>query len=188
VAFSLAPQISASVRRGCGCIHRYAGCLSSPAWSRRRKSEAGGWLSSCCKESARYRRGGCDRSKMAAQSSCPKGRVARPECAEILGRFCRECCGRRCSTGGSARSIKLSPDPQRAKKTFLVTVDLGKSGGAYALVDAHSAEEIKARYPWVEIVDRDPPWFDREKFSARPGCHWDIDNPPEHWRNSLVWP
>jgi hypothetical protein len=73
------------------------------------------------------------------------------------------------------------------KTTFLVCFDYG-TGGIWGLVDALSADQIRALYPHLAVVDEDPPWLvemTSAVFNANcesNGNHWDVDAPPLLWR------
>jgi hypothetical protein len=73
------------------------------------------------------------------------------------------------------------------KSTFLVCFDYG-TGGIWGLVDALSADQIRALYPRLAVVDEDPPWLvemTRAVFEAscgRNGNHWNVDVPPLLWQ------
>jgi len=68
------------------------------------------------------------------------------------------------------------------KKDFLVSYDFGKAG-IWAVVTARSAEEIKAKYPELEVVKEAPPFLDK---SAAADLTFDIDATPSGWLAELV--
>ena len=73
------------------------------------------------------------------------------------------------------------------KTTFLVCFDYG-TGGIWGLVDALNADQIRALYPQLAVVDEDPQWLvemTRAVFDAnckRNGNHWDVSAPPLLWQ------
>jgi hypothetical protein len=73
------------------------------------------------------------------------------------------------------------------KTTFLVSFDYG-TGGIWGLVDALNADQIRALYPQLTVVDEDPPWLvemTRAVFEAnceRNGNHWDVGARPLLWQ------
>ena len=68
------------------------------------------------------------------------------------------------------------------KKDFLVSYDFGKAG-IWAVVTARSAEEIKTKFPALEVVKEAPPFLDK---SAAANLTFDIDAEPHGWLAELV--
>lgn len=62
------------------------------------------------------------------------------------------------------------------RKKFLTLYDYGM-GGVWIYICANSAEEISERYPELEVLDREPDWFDDE--GRRTTKTVDIDDPPD---------
>jgi hypothetical protein len=73
------------------------------------------------------------------------------------------------------------------KTTFLVCFDYG-TGGIWGLVDAISADQIRALYPKLTVVDKHPTWLVEmtralfEENCARNGNHWDVGAAPLPWQ------
>jgi|GEM_PF-1319079 len=63
------------------------------------------------------------------------------------------------------------------KKDFLVVYDYGM-GGVWAVIQARSAEEITAKYPVLEVMERRPAWMSRLEYDRlRRKERYDIDRP-----------
>lgn len=67
------------------------------------------------------------------------------------------------------------------EKPFLAVYDYG-TGGVWAVINAHSKDEILERYPKLELVDSRPPWMSDDEYQeivSKNSC--DIDDEPTGW-------
>jgi hypothetical protein len=74
---------------------------------------------------------------------------------------------------------------QPVKKRFLVCYDYGM-GGVWAIIDAHSSDEIIQRYPMLNVKEARPPWMNDDLYSSIVARSFDIDDPPPDWLVSAV--
>lgn len=67
------------------------------------------------------------------------------------------------------------------KHDFLVVYDYGQ-GGLWAIVTARFAEEIKAKFPVLSIVDERPEWMDEPAYERVASSNsFDVDGAPPEW-------
>ena len=83
----------------------------------------------------------------------------------------------------------VGPDPGWCsvdKKEFFAVYDYGQ-GALWAILRAESAEQIRRKYPGLEVFDGRPPRLDDATISAilRAGVR-DIDDPPAGWLVDLA--
>lgn len=70
------------------------------------------------------------------------------------------------------------------KKLFLVVYDYGM-GGVWSLIYASDAEEIKNKYPQLQVIEKRPTWMDDvEYLKISKSNTFDIDK-PEGWLLTL---
>ena len=71
------------------------------------------------------------------------------------------------------------------KQEFFVVYDYGQ-GGLWAILRAESAEQVRRKYPGVEVFEGRPPMLDDATVSSirRAGVR-DIDDPPGGWLADL---
>jgi hypothetical protein len=71
------------------------------------------------------------------------------------------------------------------KQEFFVVYDYGQ-GGLWAILRAESAEQVRRKYPGVEVFEGRPPMLDDATVSGirRAGVR-DIDDPPDGWLADL---
>ena len=71
------------------------------------------------------------------------------------------------------------------KQEFFVVYDYGQ-GGLWAILRAGSAEQVRRKYPGVEVFEGRPPMLDDATVSSirRAGVR-DIDDPPDGWLADL---
>jgi hypothetical protein len=69
------------------------------------------------------------------------------------------------------------------KKYYLVGYDYGM-GGAWALINARSKDDIMRKYPELIIPDTRPSWVTEERLTKLLSA--DIDDPPSGWLAELV--
>jgi hypothetical protein len=71
------------------------------------------------------------------------------------------------------------------KQEFFVVYDYGQ-GGLWAILRAESAEQVRRKYPGVEVFEGRPPMLDDATVSSirRAGVR-DIDDPPDGWLADL---
>ena len=71
------------------------------------------------------------------------------------------------------------------KREFFVVYDYGQ-GGLWAILQAESAEQVRRKYPGVEVFEGRPPMLDDATVAAirRAGVR-DIDDPPDGWLADL---
>ena len=71
------------------------------------------------------------------------------------------------------------------KQEFFVVYDYGQ-GGLWAILRAESAEQVRRKYPGVEVFEGRPPMLDDATVSSirRTGVR-DIDDPPDGWLADL---
>jgi len=62
------------------------------------------------------------------------------------------------------------------KRRYLGVYDYGQ-GGRWALVLAESAEEIRIRFPELEVVNERPGWMTDDYYPRLEGRIYDIDQP-----------
>ena len=62
------------------------------------------------------------------------------------------------------------------KRQFLAVYDYGQ-GGRWALVLAESDDEIKVRFPELEVVNERPGWMTDDYYRRLEGRIYDIDQP-----------
>jgi hypothetical protein len=71
-------------------------------------------------------------------------------------------------------------------KRYLVVHGYG-NGGIWAVISAHSKDEIAARYPIFTIVDNPPSWMSKDYFDhLLSRKSFDIDDEPPGWLRALV--
>ena len=71
------------------------------------------------------------------------------------------------------------------KQEFFVVYDYGQ-GGLWAILRAESAEQVRRKYPGVEVFEGRPPMLDDATVSSirRAGVR-DIDDAPDGWLADL---
>jgi hypothetical protein len=71
------------------------------------------------------------------------------------------------------------------KQEFFVVYDYGQ-GGLWAILRAESAEQVRRKYPGVEVFEGRPPMLNDATVSSirRAGVR-DIDDPPDGWLADL---
>lgn len=75
-----------------------------------------------------------------------------------------------------------------SRPTFWVLYDYGQ-GGLWAIIHADSAEQIRARYPQLQVFGDPPRSLDAAVMESirRQGAR-DIDDPPTDWMADLPQP
>jgi hypothetical protein len=72
------------------------------------------------------------------------------------------------------------------KKRFLLVYDYGQ-GGVWLFIHARSADEIRAKYPELQVIERHPEWLKGDYLKrVESERTFDIDKPPSGWLLSLV--
>jgi len=71
------------------------------------------------------------------------------------------------------------------KQEFFVVYDYGQ-GGLWAILRAESAEQVRRKYPGLDVFEGRPPMLDDATVSGirRAGVR-DIDDPPDGWLADL---
>ena len=74
------------------------------------------------------------------------------------------------------------------KREFFVLHDYGQ-GGLWAILRAESAEQVRRKYPGVEVFEGRPSMLDDATVSSirRAGVR-DIDDPPDGWLAEVAEP
>ena len=72
------------------------------------------------------------------------------------------------------------------KQEFFVVYDYGQ-GGLWAILRAESAEQVRRKYPGLDVFEGRPPMLDDATVSSirRAGVR-DIDDPPDGWLADLL--
>ena len=72
------------------------------------------------------------------------------------------------------------------KTDFLVVYDYGM-GGVWAIIKAHSKDEIIQKYPMLSVVEERPSWMTDAYFDQVASARtYDVDDPPEGWLLTLA--
>jgi hypothetical protein len=72
------------------------------------------------------------------------------------------------------------------KKSYLVVYDYG-SGGVWAIINAHSKDEIARKYPMLNVHDERPNWMSDEHFKQVASARtFDIDDAPTGWLEQVL--
>ena len=72
------------------------------------------------------------------------------------------------------------------RREFLVLYDYGQ-GGLWALVRAGSPEQVRRRYPQLQVFDERPPMVSDAMFAAiESGGVVDVEDPPTGWLAELA--
>ena len=74
------------------------------------------------------------------------------------------------------------------KREFFVLHDYGQ-GGLWAILRAESAEQVRCKYPGVEVFEGRPPMLDDATVAAiRSAGEHDIDDSPAGWLAEVAEP
>lgn len=71
------------------------------------------------------------------------------------------------------------------KHRFLVAYDYGM-GGLWGVILARSADEIRAVYPELAVVDAQPAWMEDEELRGLEEAPYDIDGAPWGILNAVL--
>lgn len=68
---------------------------------------------------------------------------------------------------------------------WLVCFDYGQ-GGLWAVIRADSAEQVRQRYPQLQVFEDRPAFLDEDQLAkVRHDCSCDVDAPPTGWLAQL---
>jgi hypothetical protein len=74
---------------------------------------------------------------------------------------------------------------QGNKGEYFALYDYGQ-GGLWVIIAANSAEQIRARYPMLQVFEGEPPTLDSAAIAAiRQAGTQDIDDVPRGWLTDL---
>jgi hypothetical protein len=71
------------------------------------------------------------------------------------------------------------------KQRFLINYDYGM-GAVWAIITAHTRQEIESRFPDITVVDTRPPWMTDDQLERIASTlSLDIDDKPRGWLAEL---
>ena len=71
------------------------------------------------------------------------------------------------------------------RRDFMVLYDYGQ-GGLWAIIRADTVEQVRQRYPQLQVFEERPAFLDDELLDRiREQCSCDVDGPPAGWLAQL---
>jgi hypothetical protein len=71
------------------------------------------------------------------------------------------------------------------RRDFMVLYDYGQ-GGLWAIIRADTVEQVRQRYPQLQVFEERPAFLDDELLGRiREQCCCDVDEPPAGWLAQL---
>ena len=71
------------------------------------------------------------------------------------------------------------------RRDFMVLYDYGQ-GGLWAIIRADTVEQVRQRYPQLQVFEERPAFLDDELLGRiRAQCSCDVDQPPVGWLADL---